>query len=75
MMKFSIRDLLQVTLMVALAVGWALDHWQYSAADRDLLRQIKEEQRKSREWRSYPPASVWQQVPSSSAPAPHPSKN
>jgi len=27
-MKFSIRDLLLVTVIVALAVGWGLDHWR-----------------------------------------------
>ena len=27
-MKFTIRDLLLVTVIVALAVGWALDHHQ-----------------------------------------------
>jgi hypothetical protein len=26
-MKFSIRDLLLVTVIVALAIGWCLDHW------------------------------------------------
>jgi hypothetical protein len=66
-MRFSIRDLMFVTVIVALAVGWAIDHWQYSAGDRDLLRQIKEEHRKSGEWQSYPPMS---DLPTSSAPAP-----
>ena len=27
-MKFSIRELLLVTVIVALAVGWWLDHWR-----------------------------------------------
>jgi hypothetical protein len=40
-MKFSLRDLLLVTVIVALAVGWAVDHsrqadqsqaWEYRAA-------------------------------------------
>ncbi len=27
-MKFTIRDLLLVTVIVTLAMGWAVDHWQ-----------------------------------------------
>ena len=27
-MKFSIRDLLLVTVIVALVLGWAFDHWR-----------------------------------------------
>ena len=35
-MRFSIRDLLLVTVIVALAVGWAIDHWQSSPNKRKL---------------------------------------
>lgn len=30
-MKFSIRDLLLVTAIVALVLGWGLDHWRFAA--------------------------------------------
>lgn len=33
-MKFSIRDLLLVTMIVALAVGWGVDHWQPPTTSR-----------------------------------------
>ena len=28
MFRFSIRELMLVTLVVALSVGWAIDHWR-----------------------------------------------
>jgi len=28
MLRFTIRDVLWLTLLVALALGWALDHWR-----------------------------------------------
>ena len=34
-MKFSIRDLFLVTLIVALAVGWGVDHWRHAGAVDD----------------------------------------
>ena len=34
-MKFSIRDLLLMTAIVALAVGWAVDHWKHAGAAED----------------------------------------
>ena len=44
-MKFSIRDLFLVTMIVALAVAWWLDHrWQKMELDR-----IQVSQRKSQE--------------------------
>jgi hypothetical protein len=30
-MKFSMRDLFLLTLVVALAFGWLVDHWQYDS--------------------------------------------
>ena len=35
-MKFSIRDLLLVTVIVALAVGWAIDHWRVTSESQKL---------------------------------------
>ena len=32
-MKFSIRDLLLITLVVALGLGWLVDHWRAAARD------------------------------------------
>jgi hypothetical protein len=34
-MRFSIRDLLLVTLVVALALGWLVDHWRASGKDAE----------------------------------------
>jgi hypothetical protein len=30
-MRFSIRDLLLVTVIVALVLGWGLDHWRLAS--------------------------------------------
>lgn len=73
-MKFTIRDLFLVTVIVALAVGWAVDHWQYSSADRELLREIKEERRRIGEWQSYPPINLKNEFPNSVPPAANPSQ-
>lgn len=35
-MKFSIRDLLLVTVIVALLLGWGLDHWRLSRSNQFL---------------------------------------
>ena len=37
-MKFTIRDLFLVTMIVALALGWGIDHWQLSGVKRDAER-------------------------------------
>jgi len=37
-MKFSIRDLFLVTVIVALVLGWGMDHWQLSGGKRDAER-------------------------------------
>ena len=34
-LRYSIRDLFLLTLVVALAVGWNLDHWTHSAGFRE----------------------------------------
>jgi hypothetical protein len=33
-MKFSIRDLFLVTVIVAMALGWGLDHWRQANQNR-----------------------------------------
>jgi hypothetical protein len=50
-MKFTIRDLFLVTLIVAILVAWGLDHWRQASAakqaehdwrlyEHDLLRRL-----------------------------------
>ena len=34
MFRFSIRELMLVTLVVAVSVGWAIDHWRPSNPSR-----------------------------------------
>ncbi len=41
-MKFSIRDLLLVTVIVALVLGWWLEHWQSAIKIESLIRAQKE---------------------------------
>ena len=35
-MKFSIRDLLWLTVVIALTVAWWLDHWRQGAENRKI---------------------------------------
>ena len=44
-MKFSLRDLLLVTVIVALAVGWLVDHWRQATTEAA----IRQSQRKAEE--------------------------
>ena len=41
-MKFSIRDLLLVTVIVALVLGWAIDHWRDNQRERQLQQERAE---------------------------------
>jgi hypothetical protein len=45
MFRFSIRDLLWLTVLVALSTGWAIDHWRPSNAylKADLKKHAMEE--------------------------------
>lgn len=36
MFRFSIREMMLVTLVVALVVGWAIDHWRPNNAYRKM---------------------------------------
>ena len=40
-MKFTIRDLLLVTALVALSLGWLVDHWRAAAREKQLEREFK----------------------------------
>ncbi len=41
-MKFSIRDLLLITVIVAVSLGWLVDHWRAAARDAAWERQFEE---------------------------------
>jgi hypothetical protein len=66
-MKFSIRDLLLLTVIVALAVGWWVDRAPLSAEIERLerLKRIQE----------LPILDSYDHLPASQAPAPNPPKN
>ena len=40
MFRFTIRDVLLVTVIVGLAVGWAVDHWRLAGAREKQAYQI-----------------------------------
>jgi len=66
-MKFSIRDLLWLTVVVALAVAWGLDHRRQAAE----IKQFNSIEDVNHEGVF---DSVWPVPPNSSAPAPNPPK-
>ena len=68
LMKFSIRDLLLVTVIVALAVGWWVDHRRQA----QLIDRLNDEWRFTSTITSLSPGV--EILPSSSAPAPNPPK-
>jgi hypothetical protein len=41
MFRFTIRDVLWLTALVAMGAGWWLDHRQISPNDRQLLQYVK----------------------------------
>jgi hypothetical protein len=44
MIRFTIRDVLWLTVVVALAVGWSLDHWKPVHRMSERLRARREAQ-------------------------------
>jgi hypothetical protein len=64
-MKFSIRDLLLVTVIVALAVGWWVDHRKQAEAIKTLRQDFEALQSR---------VGLWYELPTSQAPAPNPPK-
>ncbi|HEY2411319.1 MAG TPA: hypothetical protein VGI40_03705 [Pirellulaceae bacterium] len=57
MLRFTIRDLLWLTVVVALAVGWWLDHRQFDSFDRAMILSLKKQRLEGREWGEYPQLS------------------
>ena len=78
-MKFSIRDLFLVTMIVALAVGLGIEQWRV----RVLQSELEEMKQRDKGWRESVHDLIVAEkegtiregrVPSSSAPAPNPPK-
>jgi hypothetical protein len=40
-MRFTIRDLIWLVVVVGLAVGWWLDHQQFTPGERDAMRELR----------------------------------
>jgi hypothetical protein len=57
MLRFTIRDLLWLMVVAGLAVGWWIDHRQFDAYDRAMMRSLKQQMKDGREWGAYPPLS------------------
>jgi hypothetical protein len=49
MFRFSIRELMLVTLMVAMGTAWLIDHWRSSAAVSKLKDELENWAGRSRE--------------------------
>jgi hypothetical protein len=88
-MKFSIRDLFLVTMIVALSVGWGVDHWRQAGAvddarfladvvlndiSHDDLPRLRETCKKYGVKAKGDVSIHLQELPDSSAPVPTPSK-
>ena len=52
-MRFTIRDLLWLMVVAALALGWWLDRRQFDATDRSIIRSFKKQQAAGRDWLEY----------------------
>ena len=71
-MRFTIRDLFLVTVIVALAVGWCVDRSRLTSFHSDTVRKLevelaKERAKAERAWHVL-------SLPHSSSPAPNPPK-
>ncbi len=42
MFRFTIRELVLLTLVVAMAVGWGVDHWRMATALQDSRHDARE---------------------------------
>ncbi|MFN0021739.1 MAG: hypothetical protein ACKVP0_26120 [Pirellulaceae bacterium] len=73
-MKFSIRDLLLVTVIVALAVGWIADHAQMNHKMQGIMRLYKSAADRLNAITSTREETVILAAPNSSSPAPIPPK-
>jgi hypothetical protein len=51
-MKFSIRDLFLVTVIVALVLGWGLDHWRQEVRHHDEIQDWRSALESESQWRS-----------------------
>jgi hypothetical protein len=67
-MKFTIRDLFLLTLVVALALGWLVDHWRASAREaqwerafEQSLQALSKLSQKDTDFDT--PSGIWQIVP------------
>jgi hypothetical protein len=54
MFRFTIRDWLWLMTVVALAMGWSLDHRQFEANDRAMMRSFKKQMNEGKQWLEYP---------------------
>ena len=61
-MKFSIRDLLLVTVIVALAVGWWVDHRRQAAENSRLIKQWDDFLAPGESFPHYPSESEWNKL-------------
>ena len=76
-MKFTIRDLLLVTLIVALAVGWAIHAQSLKlslARSEERLTMLKDLVEQEGYKVEFTKSMVGLELPNSSAPAPNPPK-
>ena len=54
-MRFTIRDLFLLTLVVAISLGWLVDHWRAAARDAEWERQFQEavEKLSAADWKEH----------------------
>ena len=85
-MKYSIRDLLWLMVVVALGLGWWIDHWQQNAKTQAVQHSLFLEEQSHRWLQARMKVDGYKfgrnengqrtiQSPNSSAPAPNPPKD